>query len=324
MTDYYVDGAVGNDGNAGTSEGSGNAWATIDHAMNTVAAGDRVFVKASANYNELVTIDTAGSATNGIAFIGYTTTTTDNGQVTIDAQATRTNCVINAAGTSDIRYLFANFIFDDATGDCFDTVGGDCFTFFNCDFTNGGDRGFQGDNKNIFIQCAFAGNTNSPLDADTETFLIASTMNANNADGPIINSGALILSVVHNVGASSQGLTVNGNVTSLVVNSTLDGENNAGNTAIDFSGTGLDLFTVVNAVLYDFANGTNVAATLNQNVAMVNNLVNSVTTEYVTNAARFESGKVTSAPSFTDEAGDDYSLGGSSPALDAGLDASDA
>jgi hypothetical protein len=37
MTTYYVDTAVGNDGNAGTSEGAGNAWATIDKAMNTVA-----------------------------------------------------------------------------------------------------------------------------------------------------------------------------------------------------------------------------------------------------------------------------------------------
>ena len=40
MTIYYVDGVVGDDTNAGTSEGSGSAWATIDKAMNTVAAGD--------------------------------------------------------------------------------------------------------------------------------------------------------------------------------------------------------------------------------------------------------------------------------------------
>ena len=36
---YYVDPDDGDDGNAGTSEGSGNAFLTIDHGMNTVIAG---------------------------------------------------------------------------------------------------------------------------------------------------------------------------------------------------------------------------------------------------------------------------------------------
>lgn len=69
--------AVGDDANVGTSEGSGNAWKTIDKAMNTVAAGDKVWVKASANYTELVTIDTVGSIAAPIVFEGYTSTTGD-------------------------------------------------------------------------------------------------------------------------------------------------------------------------------------------------------------------------------------------------------
>ena len=85
MTTYYVDGAVGNDGNAGTSEGAGNAWATIDHAMNTVAAGDKVFVKATGTYSETPVMDTVGASNNPITFEGYTTTPGDNGKVTVDA-----------------------------------------------------------------------------------------------------------------------------------------------------------------------------------------------------------------------------------------------
>ncbi len=53
MSDYYIDGLNGNDANAGTSEGAGNAWKTMGKAIsNPIAAGDRVFVKANATYTE--------------------------------------------------------------------------------------------------------------------------------------------------------------------------------------------------------------------------------------------------------------------------------
>jgi len=52
MATYYVDTAVGDDGNLGTSEGAGNAWATIQHAVDNVAADDKVWVKASGTYSE--------------------------------------------------------------------------------------------------------------------------------------------------------------------------------------------------------------------------------------------------------------------------------
>ena len=38
-TEYYVDNLLGNDANVGTSPGTGNAWATIQHALNTVTTG---------------------------------------------------------------------------------------------------------------------------------------------------------------------------------------------------------------------------------------------------------------------------------------------
>ena len=110
MTVYYVDGAIGNDGNDGLAEGSSNAWATIDKAMNTVIAGDKVWVKATGNYNELATIDTAGTSSLNIVFEGYTSTTGDNGKVTIDAQSTRASCIADATGVGT-HYVFKNFIF---------------------------------------------------------------------------------------------------------------------------------------------------------------------------------------------------------------------
>ncbi len=77
MATYYVDGAVGDDGNLGTSEGAGNAWATLTKAMNTVAAGDKVWVKASATYTETMTMVTVGAQGTPIVFEGYTTATGD-------------------------------------------------------------------------------------------------------------------------------------------------------------------------------------------------------------------------------------------------------
>lgn len=86
MATYYVDGAAGNDSNAGTSTGA--AWATIGHALATISGGDLVYVKASAIYSIssglTFSTGTAGTLTR---LIGYTTTPGDGGQATIQATA---------------------------------------------------------------------------------------------------------------------------------------------------------------------------------------------------------------------------------------------
>lgn len=66
---YYVRPASdgGSDVAAGTAIGT--AWATIDKAANTVAAGDTVWIKP-AMYRELVTMDTAGSSGSSITYNG--------------------------------------------------------------------------------------------------------------------------------------------------------------------------------------------------------------------------------------------------------------
>ena len=83
MATYYVSDATGNDGDTGLTELL--AWATIDHAMNTVVAGDKVWVKADGDYTETATIDTIGTNVSPIVFAGYTSTPRDGGQATIEA-----------------------------------------------------------------------------------------------------------------------------------------------------------------------------------------------------------------------------------------------
>lgn len=84
MATYYVDGAVGNDTNAGTSAGAGNAWATVSHGVATMSGGDTLNVKATVTYTITGTMTPpAGSAGLPTIIQGYTTTVGDGGQATI-------------------------------------------------------------------------------------------------------------------------------------------------------------------------------------------------------------------------------------------------
>ena len=70
MATYYVR-KTGNDGNDGDDPDT-EPWLTIDHAANTVAAADTVYVGAG-TYREAVTMDTPGSDGNQITFIADVT-----------------------------------------------------------------------------------------------------------------------------------------------------------------------------------------------------------------------------------------------------------
>ena len=87
MATYYVRASMGNDGNTGLS--SAQAWLTVDHAANQVAAGDLVHIGAG-RYYEMVTMDTSGTSGSKIVFRGDITGeyTGDPGKVVITQHAT--------------------------------------------------------------------------------------------------------------------------------------------------------------------------------------------------------------------------------------------
>lgn len=136
MTEYYVDGDVGDDANAGTSAGSGNAWETLTHAAGQVAAGDKVWVKASADYTELLTLEASGSILSPIVWEGYTTTPGDGGQATIDGENTRAANV--QLDGYDFNH-FKNFILTGAQDFCvlIDTAHSSNSLWRNIRFTDG-------------------------------------------------------------------------------------------------------------------------------------------------------------------------------------------
>lgn len=321
MSIYYVDMAVGNDANAGTDEGSGNAWKTIDKAMNTVVAGDKVWVKASADYTEVATIDTAGTATAPIVFEGYTTTTGDGGRATITGSSSRANCITVSIGGS-FFYAFKNFRFTAATGNGVNTSATKV-TYKNCKFdANGGiglngldlicegcefisntSYGVQTSNSTglehgVFIGCRFDNNGDVAIQADTHVVVLECTFFSN--------------------GLQAISYTLTGGLC-VVVNCTFDGDGKDTTVGIEVTKTNATVALVNNAI-YDCVTGvSNTLGNKGESVVSRNNLVNANTTAY-NNAATF-TGEVTAAPVFVDEvAGADYHPDTGSPLIDAGFD----
>jgi hypothetical protein len=316
MATYYVS-TSGSDAAAGTSEGT--SWLTIDKGMNTVVAGDKVWVKAG-TYAELVTIDTVGTATAPIIFEGYTTTTGDGGQATITGSSARANCVADSVvADTNLYYVFKNFRLTAATGaglltDCsrltfknckFDTngtIGLSCRTTVceACEFSSNGTNGVTtsgaGGVGGIFIGCKFYSNTARGLAGGMGLVVFGCTFFNNGGDNIRVGGG--------------------GGTLSTVLNCTFDG--NAKNSDSGISWGPCDALAYVNNVLYDCDTGVVGDSSMGESICSRNNLVNANTTNY-TNAATF-TGEITSAPQFTNEvAGADYTPAAGSPLINAGL-----
>ncbi len=322
MAIYYVDGAVGNDANLGTSEGAGNAWATIDKAMNTVAAGDKTWIKASATYAENPHVDTVGTEGSPVVFEGYTSTTGDGGRITINASGL-TNGIDNLAGAGDIFHVFKNIIVSNASGDGFEFSNAHKVTFKNCRANNNGGHGFGCDNYMACERCDSYSNSGYGYDCDSNGILIACRSHTNASGGALIqfSDGVLYGCLFYGHGASDDGASVaSASGTAVVINCTFDGEN-LGDEAILFPSTPL-LTAVVNCIVYDWATGISAVTDLGERAISAGNLYNSNTA----NTANYIEGdvKVSDAPGFTDEASDDYTLAGASAAKAAGVDAAKA
>ncbi len=96
MTTYMVR-TTGNDGHAGTAPGT--AWLTVDHAANTVAAGDIVWI-GGGTYREAVIIDTSGTLGHEIEWHADI-----DGAMTGDAgfvRITTLNADYNGTGTLEV------------------------------------------------------------------------------------------------------------------------------------------------------------------------------------------------------------------------------
>lgn len=315
MATYYVSDATGNDADTGLTEAL--AWATIDKAMNTVAAGDKVWVKADGNYNETATIDTVGTTSATITFEGYTTTPGDGGQATIDAESTRSSCINDTRGTEFGYRVFKNFIFKNGTGSNVLLSISDVI-FKNCTFSNAVADGCNCATATIFENCLFNSNGSAGIDCSGLVKAIGCRFVNNTAEGAEVSLGSYIISCTFSGNGGDAIECLGGNASfAFILGCTIDGDGKTTNAGIDLGVSFWKRALVVNNIIYDCVDGILCA---NQGTYFVsrNNLLNDNTTDY-TNFETFD-GEVTSAPQFEDEAGGDYSLGLESPARNAGFD----
>jgi hypothetical protein len=322
MTTYYVDTAVGNDANAGTSAGAGNAWATIDKAMNTVAAGDKVWVKATGTYDENGNIDTAGATQSPIVFEGYSSTTGDNGKVTWKNSSG--NALTDT--TSSDYYCFKNFSFDGSSSQA--VAAASILNFINCDFINNGSSGAFVSTNVTFVNCTFGGNSLRGIQGTGNVKAVGCTFytNTRQAMDVGIDSAAYRCVFYNNATGGSYNVVEGGDYFCLL-GCTFDGDGST--PALFAADASQSLSLVVDNILYD----ATTAISVNDNAAWANtafcgyNLINSCTNSYYNGSAEIPSvwfdwwgtGDVTSAPAFTDEASDDYTLDSASPAVNAGV-----
>jgi len=171
--------------------------------------------------------------------------------------------------------------------------------FENCLFdNNAGDGVVTSINQSYFFGCRFANNGEH--------------------GARLFNSDAYFFDCVFagNDGDAIESLTANGSHI-VVVGCTIDGDGKTTNTGIDCSTSYWKRVAVINTIIYDCTEGIR---SYNRGGHFIsrNNLLNNNTTDY-TNFQTFE-GEVTDPPQFADEAGGDYSLGVSSPALNVGFD----
>jgi len=320
---YYIDVAVGNDVNLGTSEGVGNAWASIGHAMDTVAADDLVYVKASGDYiaqdgatGAIGQIDTAGGAATPIVFEGYTTTPGDGtfACVTLDAGTNAlANCINSNLGSVALYYTFRNFRFTGGSSHGVDLTDEDNVFFSRCRFDNNGSNGILGDNLYVFSLCQADNNSLSGMELGIAGYYCSLVSFSNTSFG--LNQTGTVGVLYNCILYENRRDQVSFGGEAFILNSTIDG-NNSTELGID----GIRALSIVaNTILYDCSTGIDGNPGSEDLCVSLHNLFHSNTAD-VANWPTDPS-DIIADPLFVNAAANDYRLSDASPARQAGIDA---
>ena len=324
MALWYVDATATGTG-SGTSEA--NAFTTIDAAFNepTLAAGDTIYVKASATYDETADIVTSGVYNNYILVEGYATTPGDGGEVTW-TQSVSGPCLTDTVSTGSHR--FDNFHFTGSANNHNISVGGRD-TFNNCRFTNAAFMGaLTGNNSCCFHKCEFSGNgTYGLYMTSTLNFAVGCTF-ANNGNSGIYSAVGGDISIYKCLFYGNASSVADVDIISdngICIGCTFDGGGTA-QSAYDVDGYAT---IFMDNLIHDYTYGYIASETSSMAHYMTpktHNLFSNVSSfHYYSGSAEiaFISGlypeqDITGAASFTDEAGADYTLASDSDAIDAG------
>ncbi len=295
-------------------------WVTIDKAMNTLGVGDKAWVRSGTSYTETATIDTGGSAGSSSVYEGYTTTLGDEGRCVIDGASTRANGINTALSVA--YHVFKNIEIKGCTGNGFSVGAADFGTFKNCYCHNNGASGFVADDAWNFEGCISESNSSLGFDADNNSLLVGCYSHSNSGKGIEIAWGCVLNCVIHNNAGTGIDLraVTNKNTAGVVGNCTLADSDGASGNGIDISSASTSAWTVFNTIIDDQVTGLRSGQDIGERSLSFNNLLFSNSTADYANATT-HTGEVTSDPLFTDGGNDDYTLGSSSPAKAAGVDA---
>ncbi len=313
--------AAGDLGAGADITSSSGALLTADASMNAVSAGDTVYLRNDKTYSETVTIDTAGGTTTAIRVVGYGTTLDDDGQATIAAADARTNCLADSLGATGGYYTFENIKFTDGTGDCVN-LSLNAMHWRNCEFTGASNDGLASSGNGMVCEsCIFFDNGAKGCDAGTSCLFFGCTFEDCVGDAIEVTWGVVINCVFINTGAVAIDFLGSNGFPCVVYGCTIDGVEDNTTTGIQFPGSFWGPYAAINNIVYDC--GTGISGQNNGNHRFIgrNNLLNANTTDYGNAGYRTEPGEVTTAPQFTLEGSEDYTLGSSSPAKEAGFDA---
>jgi len=311
MPTYYVDGAVGNNGNLGTSEGAGNAWATIQYAVTNSSAGDQIYIKASADYTEGVTL-TAGTAAAWKTFTGYTSTPGDGGKATVDA--TGYSYGIDFPGFANSYIRLENIIVENGTSGGTEASATGYVAYDNCEANNNGYDGFgSGPNYATYLNCSADGNTHDGFVVNNPAALAFCASTGNGGDGFFGGSHTALVGCVATSNAGD-GISIR---VLCAANCTIDGDGDDTDIGINI---GEYPSLIINNIVYDCTTG--IAGTSGFGGDIVsNNLLYANSTNF-SNVENESNNLTTDPPAFTDEAGGNYTLASGSAAKNAGADAS--
>jgi len=326
MPTYFLDIVDGDDGNLGTSAGSGNAWQHLAYAADQVAAGDKVWVKASNVYetedgaNDCVwEIDTAGTPGSPIVWEGYVATTGDGGIVQVNADPTGdqfANVLLVSVGTATYNVI-KGFEFKGASGIGINLGGSDRVTLLNCSTNNNGEDGIDGDDNNRLLNFLTHNNgtttSHRGIDIDLISELIGVISYGNGGGGIRISCGLIAFSCVYNNGNTQQiELSASGYLNA-VLNCTIDGENQASANGINVQ-VGNYTCRILNNIIHDCSAGIWAANDSSDRNVTWHNLYSSCGANVNIHAPDTDPihegghGDVSDTPDFVNEGADDYSI----------------
>jgi hypothetical protein len=323
MATYWVE-----TGHGGTDSGTEtNPWLTIQQALTAVAQDDHVWVKGGIDYTEAALFVTNGGWDAPITIEGYTTSTGDGGQFTMDGGGSLSSAMLDpSSGAKSSHYIWRNMVITNYASHGFNILGGDYNGFRNCEFTNNGNNGIWADNDCYFVNCKITNNAWSGCEGGYRDVFINCEVGGNGYSGVTTNDSNMLIynSLIYGNGQELGG----DNNCSLadggwVLNCTIDGENITGSNGVNFASSA-NHKSIINCIIYDCDVGIlNAYPARYQplNVGL-NNLLNSNNNDYDGWPTSEQASDITAAPGFENEAGGDYTLAADSAARNAGADVS--